>query len=156
MTHAITLRPAKPQESRTLSALAFRSKSYWGYSLEFMEACRAELSVLEEDIANPQRHYVLAESNGKIAGYYALECRSAAEYELEALFVEPQYIGQGIGRKLIEHAKSHAQKEGARSLLIQGDPNATKFYLAAGAVQIGDRESDSISGRCLPEFKIFL
>jgi predicted N-acetyltransferase YhbS len=79
---------------------------------------------------------------------------TAAEYVLAALFVEPRYIGQGVGRSLIEHAKIDARKDRARSLLVQGDPNATNFYRAAGGVQIGERESASIPGRYLPEFRI--
>jgi GNAT superfamily N-acetyltransferase len=156
MIDSIAIRLAKSRESQLLSDLAFRSKAYWGYSPEFMAACRAEISISEGDISNPHRHYVLAESKGKIVGYYAIECLSADKYELAALFVEPQYIRKGIGRKLIEHAKSYTRNQGARSLLIQGDPNATDFYIAAGGVQIGERESDSIPGRYLPVFTISL
>ncbi len=156
MTDGLAIRPAMLQENERLSDLAFRSKAHWGYSPAFMETCRAELLTSEEDIANPQRHYVLAELNSEIVGYYALERLSEDEYELEALFVEPKCIGQGIGRMLIEHAKSYAREEGAQSILIQGDPNAMDFYLAAGCVRIGERESDSIPGRYLPEFKLSL
>lgn len=156
MTDDIAIRIAKEEEHYALSNLTFRSKAFWGYSAEFMEACRAELSVSIKDIASTDCHYFVAESKGEILGYYALKRLSAEEHELEALFVDPQSIGQGVGRKLIEHAKRYAQKDGARFLLIQGDPNATDFYRAAGAVQVGERESDSILGRYLPEFRISL
>ncbi|NER78055.1 MAG: GNAT family N-acetyltransferase [Leptolyngbya sp. SIO1D8] len=156
MTEDISIRLAEPYENQLLSELAFRSKGYWGYSPEFMEACRAELSMSEADISSPHIRYFLAELEGKIVGYYAVECLSTDEYELEALFVEPEHIGQDIGRKLIDHAKSYARSYGAQSLLIQGDPNAAKFYRAAGGIQVGERESDSIPDRYLPEFRIFL
>lgn len=45
---------------------------------------------------------------------------------------------------------------GATKLIIQGDPNAERFYLAAGAVLTGTRESGSIPGRYLPTFAINL
>lgn len=151
---SITIRPAIPEECGLLSALALRSKAHWGYSETFMEACRAELAISEDDIRNPQRHTLLAESEGQVLGYYALERLSAEEYELDALFVEPRHIGQGIGKKLIEHAKLLARQHGGQSLLIQGDPNARNFYLAAGSVLIGERESGSIPGRYLPMFRI--
>lgn len=150
------LRPARPEDARFLSALAFRSKGHWGYTPEFMEACRAELSVAEADFADPCRHYVVAESDRTIVGYYALERLSPEECELDALFLEPDWIGHGIGRGLMEHAKAHARSWGSRSMLIQGDPNASAFYLAAGGIQIGERASDSIPGRYLPEFRILL
>ncbi len=156
MTDTITIRPANPQDDELLSGIALRSKSYWGYSAEFIEACRAELSISETEITDKERHYFAAESNDEVIGFYALERLSANEYELEALFVEPQRIGQGIGKALINHAKSTARELGARSLLIQSDPNATAFYLATGGVLIGERQSNSISGRYLPEFRISL
>ncbi len=156
MRERANIRPAKPHESRDLSELAFRSKGYWGYSPTFMEACRNELSVSERDLSNPCRRYVVAESNGNMVGFYALERRSSVECELEALFVEPEHIGHGIGRTLIEHAKSDARARGVTAMIIQGDPNAAHFYEAAGAVLIGERESESIPGRFLPEFKISL
>lgn len=78
------------------------------------------------------------------------------EIELDSLFVEPEHIGKGFGRLLIEHAKSTAAKMGATRLIIQGDPNAERFYLAAGAFVTGTRESGSIPGRYLPTFAIDL
>jgi len=37
-----------------LSNLAFRSKAHWGYSDEFMAACRDELTYSSEKIHAPQ------------------------------------------------------------------------------------------------------
>jgi N-acetylglutamate synthase-like GNAT family acetyltransferase len=156
MTASIALREARVEEARTLSDLALRSKAHWGYSSAFMQACSAELWVTEADISSPSIRYVVAEREGVVVGFYALELLAPSECELEALFVEPLYIGHGIGRQLIEHAKSLARRWGARSMVIQGDPNAATFYLAAGGTQVGERESDSIPGRYLPEFRIAL
>lgn len=156
MIDGIIIRPARPQESDLLTGIAFRAKSHWGYSQEFMSACRDELAVSGSDIADPRRHYFVAELDGELVGFCALEWRSADEYELEALFVEPHRIGTGVGRTLMTHARSAARDLGARSLLIQGDPHAAAFYIAAGAVRVGERESDSIPGRYLPEFRMAL
>ena len=41
----LSSRSAKPEEADALSALAFRSKAYWGYGAEFLEACRSELTL---------------------------------------------------------------------------------------------------------------
>jgi GNAT superfamily N-acetyltransferase len=91
-----------------------------------------------------------------MVGFYAIECQSSEEAELEALFVEPEFIGRGIGRMLIEHAKQKTAALGIARLIIQGDPNATDFYEAAGGVYTGQRESTSIPGRFLPIFTISL
>jgi len=97
---------------------------------------------------------VVAERNGEIAGFYALEKISANAFELEALFVEPEYIGSGVGRRLIQHALSIVAARSGTVLSIQGDPNAERFYLAAGAKLVGSRESESVPGRFLPLFEI--
>ena len=73
---------------------------------------------------------------------------------MNALFVEPECIGQGFGRRLIEAAKADAREWGAVELVVQGDPNADRFYRAAGAVRIGQRVSCSIPGRYLPLYRI--
>lgn len=156
MIDDIVVRSAVEQERFLLGDLAFRSKAFWGYSPEFMAACRDELSISREDMTNTHRQYLVAELRGEIVGYFALERLCAREYELEALFVEPKHIGRGVGRVLIEQAKTHARKAGAHFISIQSDPNAADFYLAAGAVAVGERESDSIPGRYLPEFRISL
>ena len=79
---------------------------------------------------------------------------SKGVYELEALFVDPEHIGMGIGQSLIQHAIELLSDYGASRLIIQGDPNACQFYIAAGAKQIGYRESESIPERQLPLFEI--
>lgn len=122
VSDAPTMRPAQCSDAPLLSELAFRSKAYWGYSEEFMEACREELSVSAEDIEHPARDYVVCEVGGSVVGYCSIEQISQSQCELEALFVEPQHIGCGYGRLLIEAAKLWASQRGARSLLIQGDP----------------------------------
>ena len=91
-----------------------------------------------------------------MVGFYELEGLSGDEIELGALFVDPNHIGTGVGKVLIEKAKNHAVNLGARKLNIQGDPNAEKFYRAAGGIPTGSKESESIPGRLLPTFQISL
>ena len=148
----IVLRKAQPEEADQLTQLAICSKAYWGYSDEFMTACREELAVTQDKLDNKTFHHFVAACNNNILGYYAIELLDNHTFELEALFVEPNFIGQGVGRKLMTHAKQLATSLGGKTLIIQGDPNAKSFYLAAGGVQTGERESASITGRYLPIF----
>ncbi len=156
MSKSVNIREAISDDAPYLSSLAIRSKAYWGYSAEFMEACIDELSVSSAYIENSDYYYVVALVNDEIVGFYALEGITGDEIELGALFVEPDHIGTGIGRDLIERAKRHAVDLGANKLIIQGDPNADKFYRAAGGVPTGSKESESIPGRFLPTFQILL
>ncbi|MEM1255303.1 MAG: GNAT family N-acetyltransferase [Cyanobacteria bacterium P01_H01_bin.21] len=144
------IRAALPQDSQLLTALALRSKAYWGYSQEFMVACRQELSQSREKISTPKFHFFVCEIAETITGFYALEQLSPTKFELEALFVEPDWMGQGIGRLLMEHAKAKALCLGGQLLYIYADPNAAGFYQAMGGILTGTQESASVPGRFLP------
>lgn len=148
------IRRARPQEAAALSELALRSKAVWGYSQSFMAACRDELSLDAQFIEN---HPVFViETDRGIAGFYALEHISSTQVELGFLFVAPAYIGRGLGKSLLTHAKEQALLLGYEMMVIQGDPNAERFYIAAGAHLVGEKKSGSISGRSLPLFQLDL
>ena len=57
-----TIRNARPQEAEWLSELAVRSKGYWGYSPEFLEAC----------LADPAQHLFVACEEGRVIGQLKL------------------------------------------------------------------------------------
>ena len=153
-THKWRIRRALPSEVEHLSRLAFDSKSYWGYSDQFMQACLEELTIAESHIENNPTFVI--ETARSIAGFYSLEHISAAEVELSFLFLEPAFIGKGYGRKLMTHAQEKARHLGYSKMIIQGDPNAERFYRAAGGSVIGTRKSMSIPNRELPVFCINL
>lgn len=148
------IRRALPSEVKHLSELAFRSKSYWGYSDRFMQACLKELT-LDQCYIESNPTFVI-EVERSTVGFYSLEHVSVSEAELGYLFVEPTFIGKGYGRKLIAHAQQEAWHLGYSQLIIQGDPNAEQFYRAAGGSVVGTRKSTSIPDRELPVFRIDL
>jgi N-acetylglutamate synthase-like GNAT family acetyltransferase len=156
LTENPKLRAATSREAGEISSLAMRSKAHWGYSDDFLSACRAELTYSGSQIDSDRYEFYVCEAEGRIAGFYALERLGPTDAELEALFVEPEFIGRGFGRALIEHAKTRAASLGIKRLIIQGDPNAQSFYAAAGGIRDGQRESGSIPGRFLPVFRIDL
>ena len=148
------IRPGTAADAGLISDLAFRSKAYWGYDETFMAACREELTYSTDDLASMQ--FAIAETGGRVVGFYALKTLNPTEVELDALFLEPDVIGQGLGRTLLAHAKFAAATSGAKRMIVQGDPNAEAFYVTMGGVVTGTRESDSIPGRHLPTFCISL
>lgn len=108
----MVVRPAKSNEAFAISQLALRSKGHWGYSHEFLDACRAVLTYDPSEIRNARWSFVVAEESEVIVGFYALEYLSEDEADLAALFVEPKWIGRGIGRALMNDAKDRVEKEG--------------------------------------------
>lgn len=145
---SINIKRAAPAQSELLSDLAFRSKAHWGYSDDFMNQCRAELTYSRRDIEDGYS-YVL-EDGHHLAGFYILLPIGENICELEGLFVEPTMIGKGYGRKLINHARDIARTSGFKKIIIQSDPNSLAFYLAMNAVRVGIKHSLSIPGRELP------
>ena len=147
------LRLAKAEECGTLSALALRSKAYWGYDPNFVQACRDELAVNPAGIA-AGRVVVLVEEDTPL-GFYALDPGERRdEAEISLLFVEPAVIGRGIGRALWEHAVARARDQGLRRLKVMSDPFALGFYRSVGATLSGKARSAVCapdgSERCLP------
>jgi predicted acetyltransferase len=146
------IRPARSDEATLLSEIAFRSKAFWGYSEEFMLSSREELTLTTEFIdANPS---FVCEHDQRVVGYYALGRRSRFRVELEHLFVEPESIGHGYGRRLLEHAIEQARVGHYHVMEIQSDPNAEAFYQSCGAVRVGTTPSQSIPDRLLPLLEI--
>jgi GNAT superfamily N-acetyltransferase len=158
------IRAARPEEAAELGALAVRSKAHWGYGEAFMDACREEL-VIPADQVTRRRTYVAVSDTGvrdeavavsepalepgRILAFGTIEGEPPAG-ELGMLFVEPAFIGRGVGGALFSHLAAIATELGFRRLTIASDPNAEAFYLARGAVRIGAVPSGSIPGRSLP------
>lgn len=141
-------------QAALLSELAYRSKAHWGYSASFMAQCKQELTYSSDDIT--KHLFYCLEFDGQIACFYGLKAIDEQVADLDALFVEPELIGNGYGRKLIDHAKQIALANGFTKIRIQSDPNSVEFYCAVGAIQIGSEPSHSIPGRELPLFELRL
>jgi N-acetylglutamate synthase-like GNAT family acetyltransferase len=151
------VRLAKPEDASALSDLALRSKEHWGYDADFMESCRQELTYTAEQLASPSYCFQVIELPGqKYAGFFALNFLGREHPELEALFIEPDFIGQGWGKHLLCTAITVARIHKAKSIKLQGDPFAEDFYLANGAIKVGETESHSSPGRLLPLLEICL
>jgi len=149
----IRIRQGLPADASKLSEIAFRSKAHWGYDDNFMESCRGELTYDGSDF--PATYFGILEDPITL-GFYALDIHTKDKIEMTALFIEPEYIGKGYGKALMNHAKIQAKVFGAKELFVQADPNAEGFYLAMGGVNDGNKESASIPGRYLPVLKFKL
>jgi len=145
---------AKSAQAELFSDLAFRSKAHWGYSVEFMSLCKAELTYTANEIENNYCYFL--EKGSQLAGFYILRSVNEIIFELDALFIEPTFIGNGYGRALIDHARKIAGKIGYKKIIIQSDPNSVDFYIAMGAAQVGSKPSVSIPGRVLPMLEILI
>jgi GNAT superfamily N-acetyltransferase len=141
---------ARPAEAAALSALALRSKGYWGYDAAFLDACRDELTLSPDQAAAAR---VVRDAGGAVRGFHLLAPDAdvhPGRGELLMLFVDPSAIGRGVGRALLEDAVRYAARRGWSTLRVESDPGAEGFYLAHGARRVGSVPSGSVPGRDLP------
>ena len=144
------IRRAATSEAALLSGLALSSKGHWGYSKDFLEACRAELTLSPDYILNSPV-FVLEEEK-RIVGFYGLREREDG-IELAYLFVVPKAMNRGYGKRLWSHAVETATRLGFKSLWIESDPYAEAFYMAMGAIRVGEVASSIMPDRKLPLLK---
>ena len=73
-------------------------------------------------------------------GFAAILRREDGDFDLDALFVEPNSWRQGIGRALVQHCTAAARDAGAESLHVVGNPHAEGFYTACGFDTLGTKQ----------------
>ena len=135
------------RDAQGITELTIRSKSYWKYSQKQIEAWRDELSVSEAYII--EKNVYKLTKNNIILGYYSYLELNKSEVKLESLFVEPQYIGKGIGKQLMSDFLNRVKNSDYRKALLDADPNTENFYTKLGFKVIGKRET-SIKNRFIP------
>ncbi|WP_238364376.1 GNAT family N-acetyltransferase [Mesobacterium pallidum] len=143
----IRYRAPKPEELPAASALCRASKASWGYDAAFMDACREALTLHPEDLDTDP---TLAAFDGdRMVGLVQVAGDGDSVW-LEKLFVAPDRMGRGIGRRLFHWALLAATRLGAGPLIVDADPGAVPFYTAMGCRLVGEAPSDAIPGRMLP------
>lgn len=147
----MNIRKAKAEEAAYLSDLSFRSKAYWGYSDEFMEACRDDLTLSVEDMVSAL--VFVLEDEGAVRGFMSLEMNQDTCL-LDNFFIAPEAIGKGYGKALWRYMIEIVEGLGVRTVMIHSDPHAENFYLAMGALRTGETESTVFPGRKLPLMEV--
>jgi GNAT superfamily N-acetyltransferase len=147
------IRRALAIESATLTELALRSKAHWDYDADFLEKCRAELTLSPAYIT--EHHVYVVEESECVIGFYSLKA-AEDDIELDHLFIEPGAIGRGYGRSLWQHAVETASRLGYSQIVIESDPHAEPFYQAMGATRFALVASSINPGRMLPMLRFTL
>ena len=149
----MTIRRARPDEADALTALATRAKAHWGYDAEFMARVLDAMSLSGADV-EAHEVWLLEDTTGRVVGFHRVIPGDPAE--VEDMWVEPDAMGNGHGRRLFEHAMAVARASGASALELDADPNAVGFYERMGMRRIGETSSTLIAGRALPRMRISL
>src|SRR5436305_13228902 len=85
------------------------------------------------DLAVREGRTRTAVADGGIVGFATWLCTGDV-VELEDLFVDPEWMGQGAGRALVQDLVAIARQRGARRIEGTANPHALAFYEKAGFV----------------------
>ena len=98
----------------------------------------------------------MAEIDEVAVAFYTL-LEKDGEAWVENLWVSPEFIGKGVGKRLFFHALELSRQRGFENLRLEADPNAAGFYEKMGMKKIGERRSE-IEGqpRILPIMEVRL
>jgi GNAT superfamily N-acetyltransferase len=67
---------------------------------------------------------------------------SGTVLELEDLFVDPDWMRQGIGRALVRDLVEMARRRGTRRIEVTANPDALAFYQSVGFVAAGEAHTE--------------
>jgi len=159
----LVIRRAERRDAKRLTEISFAAKRYWNYPEAYFEIWRKELTITEEYIV--RNDVFTADADLVTAGYYSIvhvpEGFQAGElfitegHWLEHIFIEPAYIGRGIGRRLVEHGKKVCREKGLEKLKVLADPHSRGFYEKIGARYVRE-EPSNIAGRTVSYFEIVI
>lgn len=155
------IRPAAALDAETLTAIAFASKRYWNYPESYFSVWKDELTITTEYIEK-NRVFIAEQEQRPVAFYSVVEVSQDLQlgevfvpkgHWLDHMFVLPEFIGRGLGRRLMQHAVSLCREIDVEKLFIFSDPYARGFYDRMGALYIKE-VSSSIAGRTVSLFTV--
>jgi len=139
MENEVIVRPAVASEQKQLEALQWRASLTNPGDRDALLANPDAIELPLEQIRNGD--VFVAEVKGSTMGFAAILPRENGDFELDALFVEPDAWRQGIGRTLVEHCAAAARAAGGESLHVIGNPHAEGFYNACGFNKLGTTQT---------------
>jgi len=135
----MNIRRALPEEADVLTQIALSAKAHWGYLDSWIEIWTPQLTFSPEYFEENESW--LCVDNEKPIAFYTLQEKNAKAW-LGNLWVQPEYIGKGVGKRLFLHATELARQRGYKILQLEADPNAVGFYEKMGMHKIGERHSE--------------
>jgi GNAT superfamily N-acetyltransferase len=145
---------AQPEQADALTQIAIAAKRHWNYPEHWIQFWASQLTISAEYISSNEVWMVMDKE--ELIAFYALS-QNEDDWELGHLWVVPEYIGKGIGKKLFDHALERCKLLNIPFLKIFADPNAQAFYEKMGAKKISEHHSDLFGeDRVLPIMEIKL
>ena len=155
MSDAITIRQATQDDAKLLTDLSYTT--FWDAfahhpknapdDLAYYMRQAFNIEQINQELADPQAIFLIAEIDGKPAGYAKLITGSIEDgitamrpIELSRLYSHQEYLGKGVGQNLMEACFDRADKDG-RDVMWLGvweyNPRAQRFYEKNGFRVVG-------------------
>lgn len=143
-----------PQHASLLTEITISAKRHWNYPEEWIQEWIPAMTISSEYISANEVWAAVKED--KPIAYYSLAQNDEGLW-LDNLWVLPEYIGQGIGKALFEHALERCKIKEVSVLKIEADPNAQSFYKKMGAKKVSEHHTQILGiDRILPIMEIKL
>lgn len=141
----VVVRPSRAEDIGAIQAIYAHHVLHGLASFEEVPPDAAELAVRRDALLARDLPYLVAEVNGRVAGYaYAglYRTRSAYRYTLEdSVYVAPGREGQGIGRALLVPLLAECERLGYRRIIAvigdSGNAGSIGLHAALGFQHAG-------------------
>ena len=134
-----------------INALVARSKAHWSWPAGYLEKALPLHALYLSYLRDNYCFEVLGPRDDLLA-FFAVVA-SGARAVLDNLWVKPEVIGRGIGRRACEHIVRLARQHGWRELRVLPDPPAEGFYVKSGFLDTGERVPSRVLGG--PTFSVY-
>jgi GNAT superfamily N-acetyltransferase len=134
---SVRIRPARPDEGERLREIAVAAKSHWGYEPDRVRQWAAGGDFSAKGLS--EKEVFVAEHEGCAIAWAALIPRGEVVW-LDDMWVEPEWIGKGVGSLLFRHSVERATALGGATMEWEAEPNAVGFYERMGGRYLRDGE----------------
>jgi GNAT superfamily N-acetyltransferase len=136
----ISIQPAQPEQAEILTKITLAAKRHWGYPESWIQSWIPSLTITSAYILKHETWAAIIDK--ECVGYYSLKYEDKSLW-LDNLWVLPEFMGQGIGKYLFQHALERSRAQGVYNIKIESDPNAQTFYEKMGAHKIGEHQTQA-------------
>ena len=143
--------PAREESLARINDLIVRSRSYWNWPADYLKKA-LPLHEIEPSYLRHNRCFELLNMNDELAAFLAVAI-SDTKVVLDNLWVRPDLIGKGVGRRACEHVFRLAREHDWTELWVIPDAPAEGFYKKMGFSDTGERVPSRVPGG--PVFSVY-
>jgi N-acetylglutamate synthase-like GNAT family acetyltransferase len=142
---AVRVRTAVPEDLPALRRL-YRRSSLSNQGDRAVLLANPDALVLGADGVSEGRTRVAVALDGRIVGFATVRLREDSTAELEDLFVDPDWMRQGIATRLVADLIEQARRTKVRRMWVTANPHAYDFYRSVGFTHVREVKTELGAG----------